>query len=164
MGLYRAQHQITKRFMASFGKSSHRPRSMLLDKILAMPHLPRYPFRQTLGKGIDTIVDYCREEDKPELYSFLLSDVKDGRFQTQKDVDDLLLLGENLCFKDMDQGGCLYGLVCTFPSRLCRSNTPVLNGGMTYYLKIFTIKDEGLIPPSFHPAELRTWALHTILT
>ena len=93
------------------------------------------PLRAKMGRGVDTLIDYVKGEDKAQLYSLFQSTASQGdgmskdQFQTEKEVDDLLALGINFCCKDMDNHGKMIGFLNVYPSPLCRSNVPVMHAG-----------------------------------
>ncbi len=87
------------------------------------------------GKGVDTMVDHVRDEDKSQVYSLLTSVASKGeglskdQFQTQGQLDDFLRLGTNFCCKDIDRGGKLFAFFNVIPSPLCRSNQSLMQAG-----------------------------------
>lgn len=87
-----------------------------------------------MGKEVDALIDYVKEEDKTELYSFISKLSKeDGlskdQFDTPDKLDAFLAQGVNLCCKDMGNNGKLFAFCNGYPSPLCRSNNPILHAG-----------------------------------
>ena len=93
------------------------------------------PLRCTMGRGVDTRIDYLKDDDKLEVYSLFKSAASRGegmskdQFQTQEEVDGLIALGINFCVKDMGNSGKLIGFLNIYPSPLCRSNVPLAHSG-----------------------------------
>ena len=108
---------------------------------LTLSDLSNLPVQCWLGRtgGIHTLIDFVREENKPCVSALIMATASRGdglskdQFQTQRDVDDLLALGVNLCLADRGNSGKLYGFLNVTPSPLCRSNVPIFAAGrMTF--------------------------------
>ena len=93
------------------------------------------PIQAKLGRGVEALIDHAKDEDKEQLYSLIQSAASKGdgmstdQFQTEKEIHAFLAVGINFCCKDMDNNGKMIGFVSVYPSPLCRSNVPVMQGG-----------------------------------
>ena len=93
------------------------------------------PLRAKMGRGVDTLIDHAKDEDKEQLYALFQSAASKGdglsidQFQTEKEFHALLAVGINFCCKDMDNNGKMIGFLNVYPSPLCRSNIPVMHAG-----------------------------------
>ena len=75
---------------------------------LTLSDLSNLPVQCWLGKtvSIHTLIDFVREENKPCVSTLIMATASRGdglskdQFQTQRDVDDFLALGVNICLAD----------------------------------------------------------------